>query len=466
MAGIGFELQRLDARDNITGRIASLGYGAFVAAGPWLMTIIGLGLIGLISSGILDTVTIASFRAVIIYAFANSLIVSAPVAMVCARLLSDALYEKRPEYAMTILVGGLLLAGASTAAATAWLYTFVFSVPAEMALAGVVASVLVAFLWIAIMYCGAIYDHAGIGLAFLAGTLGSLVGALVMAAHAGTPASMVWGYAAGLAITLFGLLSRIIATFPFRVRRLRLALGGVLAGLGRYSVLALGAFVGALGIWIDKWIVWSSAYGEITAEGLPHSPIYDSAMFVAYLAIVPSLAFFLVHLETRFFENYVRYFSDLQGHATLAKIEKSGEKLGRETLATIHGVILMQFGLCAFMAVFAPLIVDALGMQFRQIGILRFGVAGTLFHFIFLACSSVVLFLDLRGTYLGLQALFLALNAVMTLLTVMLGVQYLGYGYLVACCISGVVAYMVMIAALKRIDFYTFVASIPRNRTI
>jgi uncharacterized membrane protein len=286
-----------------------------------------------------------------------------------------------------------------------------------------------------------------------------------MAFKVGTPAAMVWGYNAGLAVTLFGLLARIIATFPFRLDRFSAAVHAIYFGLKRYRMLALGGLAGAIGVWIDKWVVWSSSYGDTTLEGLPHSPIYDSAMFVAYLAIVPSLAFFVVHLETRFFENYVRYCSDLQQHATLAKIERSAERLGHETLATIRSVILLQLGLCGFVIVFVPMIVDVLGMQYRQTGILRFGVAGTLFHFVFLACSAVVLFLDLRRTYFALQALFLALSAVATAATVMLGAPYLGYGYLVACAISGIVAYSVMANVLKRLNFYTFVASIPKNRT-
>ena len=59
---------------------------------------------------------------------------------------------------------------------------------------------------------------------------------------------------------------------------------------------------------------------EIRRAGADHPPAYDSSMFLAYLTIVPALVLFLVSIETRFFEQYVEFYRDIQGHATLQKI--------------------------------------------------------------------------------------------------------------------------------------------------
>jgi uncharacterized membrane protein len=464
MAGIGFELQRLGERGDLTGRITSFGYGAVVAAGPWLLTIVSLAIIGVVSSTFISANILASFRIIVVYAFANSLIVTAPTAIICARLLSDALYKKVPQASTTILICGLMVASISNGIIIAPIYFGVFALPLDLALPSVVSTILISMLWIAIIYCGATYDHIGIGVAFLLGVIFGLVGALVPAAQIGTAASMVWGYNLGLTATLFILLGRILRTFPFRVPKLAGAMIRFLSGANQYWIIAAGALIGALGLWIDKLIVWSSRFGQVTVEGLPHSPDYDGAMFIAYISIVPSLAAFVIYLETGFFENYVRYISNVLGHGTLARIEQSGERLGKETIRTINNIILLQVSLCAFLVVFAPVIIDLLGMRYSQIGILKFGIAATVFHFIFLACSAIILFLDLRTTYFTLQILFFTLNATMTIFSLMLGPAYLGYGYLVACCISGAIAYIVMTSSLRRIDYHTFVASIPKNR--
>lgn len=250
----------------------------------------------------------------------------------------------------------------------------------------------------------------------------------------------------------------------FRVPNLSGAVAQFLDGANKYWIIAAGAFIGALGLWIDKWIVWSSYFGQVTVDGLPHSPDYDGAMFIAYISIVPSLAAFVIYLETGFFDNYVRYISNVLGHSTLSRIEQSGERLGRETVRTINNIILLQVSLCAFFVIFAPHIIEILGMRYSQIGILKFGISSTVFHFIFLACSAIILFMDLRMTYFCLQFLFLILSASLTVFSLMLGPTYLGYGYLVACCISGTIAYVVMTSCLRRIDYQTFVASILKNR--
>ena len=464
MAGIGFELRRLGNRGDLTGAFASIGYGAVVAAGPWLLTIIALGMIGLISGAFISTNILASFRVTIVYAFAISLIVTAPTAIVCTRLLSDALYLRAPGDSTTILIGGLLGASISNAIVTALLYFVVFMLPMDLAFPAIVTTVLVSMLWIAITYCGATYDHVSIGIAFLLGIIFSLLGSLITAAHISTAPSMVWGYNLGLTITLFFLLGRIFKTYPFRVQTFSLMLRKIHAGTKRYWLIAMGAFLGALGLWIDKWIVWSSHFGQVTIEGLPHSPSYDSAMFIAYISIVPSLAAFVIYLETDFFEHYARYMNNTLGHATLAKIEEAGEQLRIATIRTINNIILLQVSLCAFLIVFAPPLIDLLDMRYSQIGIFRLGIAATVFHFIFLTCSAIILFLDLRQTYFTFQLIFLILSACLTSFFLTLGPTYLGYGYLVTCCICGTIAYIVMTTCLRRINYYIFVASIPKNR--
>ena len=58
----------------------------------------------------------------------------------------------------------------------------------------------------------------------------------------------------------------------------------------------------ALGLWIDKLIMWKGAPsgGLLVAGALQTMPSYDTAMFWAQLSSIPVIAVFFVHVETRF----------------------------------------------------------------------------------------------------------------------------------------------------------------------
>ena len=146
---------------------------------------------------------------------------------------------------------------------------------------------------------------------------------------------------------MFGLLGRIIATFPFAVRALRGRCARSRAR-SRYWPIALGGLFGAIGAWVDKWVVWFSPYRHPDSVWLLHAPLYDSAMFLSYLVVIPAYAAFIIHLEVQFFRNYRLFYSSILEHATLAQIRAHARRLRDETIASSvrhHGAA--AGGLCA-----------------------------------------------------------------------------------------------------------------------
>lgn len=55
---------------------------------------------------------------------------------------------------------------------------------------------------------------------------------------------------------------------------------------------------------------------------LRNSILYDLPIFLAYLAIVPGMAVFLLRLETEFAEKYDSYYDAVRGGATFDAIKK------------------------------------------------------------------------------------------------------------------------------------------------
>jgi uncharacterized membrane protein len=256
----------------------------------------------------------------------------------------------------------------------------------------------------------------------------------------------------------------VIATFPFAVPSISAPLNALWRASIGYWPIALGGLFGAIGAWVDKWVVWLSPFGTQIQNGLLHAPLYDSAMFVSYLVVIPAYAAFVLHLEVRFFRNYRLFYSSILEHATLAQIRAHSRRLRDETIASLTGITVPQLVICALVAASAPAVVEVLDMQFRQVGTLRLGVIGAAFQFLFITCSSLTLYFDRRMVFLALQAVFLVLNTALTWALLPLGQTYLGLGFLAASAISAMVAYLALVRTLYRLDYLTFIANNPAVR--
>ena len=100
-------------------------------------------------------------------------------------------------------------------------------------------------------------------------------------------------------------------------------------------------------------------------------------------------------------------------------------------------------------------------LQFRQIAILRYGALGTVFLFIFIAATSMVVFFDRRRLYCALQMLFCGLNFALTALTASWGEDYYGVGYFAAAFVSAAVAIVIAERTFEKLNYLTFIGNNP-----
>ena len=255
MAGIGFELRKLAERDTLTTVVAAGGHAAVIAAGPWLFTILALAGIGITTERLVGLDRLAEFRVVIIYAFAVSLVLAAPVTIVATRLVADALWLKRPADVRPLLIASLAVALGAVGLGSVMLAAF-FRTPIVVAAPLVAGSMLVGLIWVVLAFCGAVRDYNGVTIAFLLGLLTAVATSIGAAILGGGAMAMVWGFLVGLAVTFFGLVGRVLAIFPQPVADPLAGFSGLAAGFAAYWRLALGALAGTAGVWIDKWLIW------------------------------------------------------------------------------------------------------------------------------------------------------------------------------------------------------------------
>ena len=94
MAGIGFELQRVLRKGGIGSFVKVALSGIMIVAGPWLLSIVGIFLIGRFADFTLQEGR-GLFMGVIIYSYAFSLFIFGGSHYIFTRLLSDLIYLEK-----------------------------------------------------------------------------------------------------------------------------------------------------------------------------------------------------------------------------------------------------------------------------------------------------------------------------------------------------------------------------------
>lgn len=459
MAGIGFVLRELERRETITGSLSAAGHGMIVAAGPWMFTVVSLALIHRGSSRVLTPEASFSFRALVMYAFAISLLATAPSVNVAVRLASDDIYRRTFSGVRARFLAALFVGCVSSALAAFAIHALLFRLTGETLLIAVASTALIALIWPTLAFCGAVRDYRGITVGFAIGMLLAIVGTISIANRGFGPAAMIGMFGLGLSIVFFALASRLLLAFPGEGGELFGQVRQLLAGLGHHWMLACGSFLAIAAIWVDKWIMWFGPDQLVLANGLHGAPIYDGAMFLAYLVMIPALGLFVTGIETGFFEDSRRLFDAIQGRAPLKRIGTLAAELERRSYRMIYRVLLSLAALCAISILLSPALVPLLGLEYRQLGIFRLGILAVFFQFMFVAATSLILFLDRQGRFLVLQLVFLATQTGFTLLSIALGPDYYGYGHLLACAISAFLAMSVLERTLGKVVFLAFASA-------
>ena len=452
MAGIGFELRRLTQKDDLIGVIQGYGYAALATSGPLLFTIICLSAIVMLGMPATTPEELSTFRILIVYNFAFSLVFSAPVAVVITRRLADCIHVKDVRQAPAFMVGALALVYGAAIPFAGPFYLLYLNLDPAVRLAAILNFMLVSGIWVVSVFLTALKNYRAVTWSFLAGMSTGIVAASLLA-PGWAVAGMLTGFNAGLAIILFSLIARVFAEYPTRASQPFAFLGC----FRRYWDLALGALAYSAAVWVDKWVMWSAPEREVLKCGLVSYPDYDAAMFLAYLSIVPAVAAFTLTVETGFFEKYLRFYDDVQRHVPFSRIEANHRELIQAFLEGARNFLVVQGSVSIAAILAAPQLFEWLGINFRQLGVFRLGLAGAFFHAGLLFLSVLLSYFDQRRTLLALGTLFFAANGVFTLLSLHMGFAYYGYGYFLSALVAFGCAFVTLARLISRLPYHTFV---------
>jgi uncharacterized membrane protein len=451
MAGIGFEIRKLMDEQTFTSDFKAYFFAGVVSSGPWVVSIISSFFLWFFSASFFGIEVLKLFRVVIVYTYAYSLILTGLIQFALNRFLSDKLYLKQrnvflPTY-ISIMLFTMIFQGF-----IAVIFYGLNQVDFYFKITGVVLFIAVSCIWQTMIFLTASKDYVSIVGAFFWGNIAGIFLAVILGPRSGFNGYLL-GYTIGQVATFFFLVHRVFLEFYSTVS---FNFEFFMYLKKYYKLLLIGTFY-YLAIWVDKLIYWYSPAGEHNkAFFYSHFP-YDSCMFLAFLAIIPALAHFMVDVETNFYEKYKGFYGSIVNKSTLRIIEKSKQAILKVLFESSSRMIMLQTVVSLAFICYSPVLIRLLHLRQEHLIVLWMGGIGTYFHVFVLISMILILYFDRQKAALSLAIFFLMTNTIFTLLVIRFAPHLMGLGYACSTALSAVFGIRLLYVNIKNIEFLTFV---------
>lgn len=452
MAGIGFVLRRLNPNQSFTGLLKVYGVAGIISSGPWLLSIFGIMLIGLLSLNSTERdVEVVQFQVTVTYLFALSLILTGFLQLMFTRYIADRLFEDLERIVTPNLMGVLLVTTIGCGACGILVVAFLRDVGLYYRLLFVAGFVVLGNIWMGVVLLTGLKAYKEILAAFFFGYLGTVCAAVGLRDFG--LEGLLSGFVAGHVLLFFMLLWLLLRSYPGD----ELVAFDFLRRKQIFPRLALVGFLYNFGIWIDKFLFWfNPATGNEIVGGLRASVVYDVPVFLAYMTIVPGMAVFLVRMETDFAELYEAFYSQVREGATLANLERTRGNMVYTVRQGIYEIFKVQGGTILIVYLFGEQLLQLIGMSPLYLNLFYIDSTAVGAQVLFLAILNVLFYLDLRVIALRLCLLFAVLNCGLTMLTQALGPAFYGYGFAVAIVATSLIGMAILSRKLDNLVSDTF----------
>lgn len=471
MAGIGFLLRKLVRHDDFSGIIRAYFHAAIGAVGPWILIVLTLGAISFFTASATGTVPyfaadvslveeVGEFQAIILYNVFFSFILASPLYVLSARYVADCLYRRDSSPVPGILISSLVFLLIPATLISSAFYLFYATLNPLETVLSIVNFVLFAEIWLVMLYLSAIRNFRAITISWVTGMILTVFLAINLG-QAYALLGLLVGLNLGLVLLLFSLKANILAEYPYRYSHPK--------NFGFYFSHYKGLFWSGLflfgGLWIDKVLMWTVPDALVHKSHLRTYPLYDEAMFLSYLTIIPVMALFIFSLETNFYESYIRYIKNIENNATLALIEEDKKTIITRIIENGRSFIILQGSVSLIVILLAPNVLEWLGIDFLELTVFRLGVLGAFFAALNLIIVVFFSYFDSQENMLWTTGVMIVSNIVLTLLSQQLGFIYYGYGFALSMMISFFVGAMLFARLLKNLTYHIFISNVVKRHT-
>lgn len=452
MAGIGFELRKYLNDDSFTGTLKAYGFAGLISAGPWVLSILGVMLIGIVAvSQKVGGLEIRQFTTSVTWIMGASLVLTGLLQLVFTRFVADRLYEGRASIINANLFGAILLTTVvSGVIAIAFAFTlFSESFAYECLMIG--NFVVLSNIWIVVIFVAGLKQFKTILYAFGIGYSTTVLLSFLLLPYG--LVGLLAGLLVGHALLLFLMLAVTIPEYTVNesIRKDFLKRSQI------FPILIAIGFLYNAGIWVDKLIFWMTpGTSEAVIGPLRASVIYDLPIFLAYLSIIPGMAVFLLRIETDFAEAYEGFFNAVRGNASLKEIEMLGNEMVVAVREGLFQIIRVQGVTVLLLYLLGPVIIEWLDISEAYVHLYYIDLVGVAAQVLMLAMLNVSFYLDkLRDAFYLCLTLFVT-NALFSWITILLGPDYYGYGFGLSMTLTTFVGIYMLSRELDNIEFRTF----------
>lgn len=458
MAGIGFELKKLFDKEGVWQNIKAYSFSAIITIGPALIamgTIFALQWLLKMKTSVLETRQIVT--SAIFYAFVFSQIITSGFTMVITRYVADQIYLKEFKKILPSLYGVLMLCVPITAIVTGifylkspitfWLKALAYTFTIEMTI-----------IWILTVYLSALKNYrkiiGGYSIGFIV-TLLMFLGWMLFefkALHIGAMLSINIGFL----ILILCLYKEILAFMGKQEESQKIF--EFLTYFEQYPGLFVCNLAYTLGLYCHNFIYWNSSYAIQISGTYYVAPAYDVPAFFAFLAMLPTMVYFVVRTETSFYEQYERYYSLIRQGGTYNEIQMAKDTMIKSFWEELRNIGEMQLVVLIVFALAGYMILSGFGASQILLHTYLMLLVGTFSCSIMYIITLLCLYYDNRKDAVIITTSFLISVSIFTSLSVYYKYLYQGFGFFLGATIALYIAYFRMGKYMKNIDYHTFCA--------
>ncbi|GHA34629.1 exopolysaccharide Pel transporter PelG [Photobacterium aphoticum] len=452
MAGIGFEIRKILKRNSLLSMIEAYGLAGLISSGPWVLSILALLAIGLISIGIVfPTYVIVQFLVIVTYLMAGSLIISGLFQLLLTRYISDLLFAKEEHKIVPNLLGSMLVTSTLAAIFGLGVLAFCENIEAPVKITIFASFVLLCNQWLIIIFLSGMKEYYRIFFTM------ALSYALMVVLSLFLPPFGLLGlmaiFASCQALMTFAFLYHVLRDFPAN----RLVDFEFLNYKKTFFSLILCGFLYNLGVWLDKFVFW---FREETSHQVIDvfraSYIYDLPIFIAYLAIVPGMAVFMLRMETDFADACLKFYDAVREGATLDSIQLLKDKMVLACQQSIYEIFKVQGLTLALLILWAEDILLALKIDLAYLHLLYVDLVGVSLQVLVMSILNVMYYLDKRYSALALTALMAIGNVTLAFVSIDMGPVFYGYGFAITMLVTTIVGMIMLDSQFEDLEYQTF----------
>lgn len=453
MAGVGFELNKLFAKNSKTSRFSACFWSALSCCGSMILSFILLFFINLVLKKTNTTnIEATIFTTYITNIVMLSMIIYSFFSYPIARYLSDLIYENKTEKIISSFYG--ILSIILTIASIIIIPLLIISKINHLWIF-LLTILLFTFIatWVIIGYVTILKYYKKICLAFLGGFFASiatiLIGILTKTlSYELLFISLIIGY--GITFTsLYYLVNKY-----FKSRNSEIF--DILKYFSKYKSLAFTGLFLTLGTLIPFYIFWFSKNGDITSFFFRSASFYDLPAILAYLTTIFTTIYFVSALEPNFYPYYKKYFNLLNNNGYYKEITEAKEMMISILKKQLHQLIIIQVIITIVASIFLSkfLFLLNIGLTQSMLGTYKLLCVGYCLMAIGNSVLLIIIYFADYKSSLKVASAFFVLTAIFTYISTILPHYYWGCGVIAGALVMCISAIYYLERLLDNLEYF------------